>query len=100
MSLPKNVDPLSVTLEECLSIIEAAEKKVAVNAVIAEFKDSDIQILNGRYGPYIKHSGSNYKINKGVDASALTEEDCKNIIANFQPTDKKRTRSWTKTSKK
>ena len=100
VSLPKNVDPLSVTLEECLSIIEAAEKKVAVNAVIAEFKDSDIQILNGRYGPYIKHSGSNYKINKGVDASALTEEDCKNIIANSQPTDKKRTRSWTKTSKK
>lgn len=100
VSLPKNFDPLKVTLEECLKIIEAAEKKVAVNAVIAEFKESDIQILNGRYGPYIKHSGSNYRINMGVDASTLTEEDCKNIIANSQPTDKKKSKAWTKKSKK
>lgn len=97
VSLPKNFDPLKVTLEECLKIIEAAENKAPVNETIAEFKESGIRILKGRYGPYIKHSDSNYRISKGVDASTLTEEDCKNIIASSQPTGMKRKGSWTKT---
>ena len=88
-SLPKGTDPLKVTMEECLKVIAEADSKPPLNAVIAEYTDSDIQVLNGRYGPYIKHAGSNYKIPKGTDAASLTEEDCKKIISNSEPTSKK-----------
>ncbi len=59
---------------------------------MAEYKDSDIQVINGRYGPYIKHAGSNYKIPKGTDAARLTEEACLEIINNSKPTEKGRRR--------
>ncbi len=88
-SLPKGTDPLKVTMEECLKVIAEADSKPTLNAVIAEYTDSDIQVLNGRYGPYIKHAGSNYKIPKGTNAASLTEEDCKKIISNSEPTSKK-----------
>jgi len=91
-SLPRGVDPISVSLEQCIQIIEAAANKPAANAVILEFTDSDIQIINGRYGPYIKHAGSNYKIPKGQEAASLTEEQCKSIIENEAPTSKGRKR--------
>lgn len=86
VSLPKNLDPLSVSLEQCESIIREAGSKTAVNEVIREFKDSDISIINGRYGPYIKHNGGNYKLPKGSDAATLSEEDCKAIIEAGKPT--------------
>ena len=53
---------------------------------MAEYKDSDIQIINGRYGPYIKHDGKNFKIPKGTEVSSLTEEKCKEIISTSEPT--------------
>lgn len=89
-SLPRGVDPLSVTAEECGNVIETNLNKPAVNNVIADFKDSDIQVLNGRYGPYIKHAGGNYKIPKGTDAATLTEDACKEIVEGSQPTGKKK----------
>ena len=93
-SLPRNADPLEVTLEECLKIIAEADSKPAVNAVISEFKDSDIQVLNGRYGPYIKHDGNNYKIPKGTDAATLTEDECKKLISASGPTTRKPIRRY------
>lgn len=91
-SIPRGKDPLTITLEECSGIIEEGLNKSAVNPVIAEYKDSDIQVINGRYGPYIKHAGSNYKIPKGTDAARLTEEACLEIINNSKPTEKGRRR--------
>jgi len=90
-SLPRGKDPLKVTLEECCALIEEGMSKTATSSVLAEF-DGDIQIINGRYGPYIKHDGSNYKIPKGMDASDLTEAACKEIIDNSKPTEKGRRR--------
>ena len=87
ISLPRSADPLSITLQECETIIRNAA--TSANPVISEFKDADISVLNGRYGPYIKHAGSNYKIPKGTDAAALTEEDCKRIISEGAPTSSK-----------
>ena len=81
-SIPRGKDPLTITLEECSGIIEEGLNKSAANPVMAEYKDSDIQVINGRYGPYIKHAGSNYKIPKGTDAARLTEEACLEIINN------------------
>ena len=85
-SLPRGKDPLTVTLEECATVIEAGLAKPSGNTVIAEFKDADIQVINGRYGPYIKHGGSNYKIPAGTDSAALTKEACEEIIKNSNPT--------------
>ena len=88
ISLPRGADPLKVSLDECIRIIEEDRKKVPVNAVLAEFAGSGISVLNGRYGPYIKKDGANYRIPKGTDASTLTEDACMAIINNSKPSEK------------
>lgn len=87
-SLPKGKDPLTVTLEECISLIESISEKASANTPMLEFTESDIHVINGRYGTYIKHDGRNFKIPKGIDAATLTEEKCKEIIASTEPTKK------------
>ena len=91
-SIPRGKDPLKITLEECSEIIEDGLNKTAANSVMAEYQDNDIQVINGRYGPYIKHAGENYRIPKGTEASTLTEEACLEIINNSKPTAKGRRR--------
>lgn len=91
-SLPRGKDPLKVTLEECSTIIDEGLNKSAASSVMTEYPDNDIQIINGRYGPYIKHAGSNYRIPKGTDAATLTETVCLEIINNSKPTEKVRRR--------
>ena len=88
ISLPRNSDPLKIDLESCIQLIEQAAAKQP-NAIIATFEESDIQVIDGNYGPYIKHAGRNYKIPKGTDASSLSEEACKEIISTSQPTGRK-----------
>ncbi len=88
ISLPRNTDPVKVSLEECISLIADDSQKLSVNATIAEFPDSGISILNGRYGAYIKHDGKNYKIPQGTKVEELTEEVCKQIVESSQPTQK------------
>ena len=87
-SLPREKDLLTVTLEECISLIDSIGNKAAANTPLLEFKESDIQVINGRYGPYIKHDGKNFKIPKGTDAATLTEERCKEIISSSEPSKK------------
>ena len=91
-SLPRGKDPLKVTLEECSTIIDEGLNKSAASSVMTEYPDNGIQIINGRYGPYIKHAGSNYRIPKGTDAATLTETACLEIINNSKPTEKVRRR--------
>ena len=91
ISLPKKTDPLKVDLETCIRLIEESGTKKE-KSVIAEYQDSDIQVLEGAYGPYIKHNGSNYRIPKGTDAASLTEEKCKEIISSSEPTGRKKRR--------
>lgn len=80
ISIPRGTDPLTITLEQCISLISSAASKPPVNATLVDFPDSGIRILNGRYGPYIKYDGGNYRIPKGTDATSLTEARCKEII--------------------
>lgn len=95
-SLPRGTDPLAVDLEECITILKAAEQKQNVPP-IKEFSESDITVIAGRFGPYIKHGGSNYKIPKSVtDASTLSEEDCKKIIEETTPSVKGRKARYSK----
>lgn len=85
VSLPKDKDPLSVSLEECIAIIEDNEANKPENNILLEFKDSDILVINGKFGPYIKHDGKNFKIPKDKDAKKLTEEECREIIVSSEP---------------
>ena len=91
VSLPRGTDPLKVDLETCIKLI-ADSMNNTKGGIIAEYKDSDIQVIDGNYGPYIKHAGSNYKIPKGTDASSLTEDKCKEIISSSEPTGRKKRR--------
>ena len=80
VSLGKKYSPYSVTEQEAVALIEEHQQSQN-NKNIAEFPEHDIKVLNGRYGPYIKQGSANYKIPKGTDPSALTEEECLAIIA-------------------
>ena len=86
IKLPRNADPLKITLDECARLIAETPETPASNAIIAEW--GDIQIVNGRYGPYLKSGGNNYRIPKGTDVATLTEADCQAIIAGSDPTSK------------
>lgn len=82
ISIPKEYSPAHLTLDEAVSLIEEKRREEA-NRVVKTFpEDETIQILNGRYGVYIACGKNNYKIPKTVaDPSALTLEECRDIIA-------------------
>src|SRR5690554_1427827 len=80
VSLPKDVDPLEIQLDEAVELIKEKEKKDKEKIIKVFEEELDMQVLNGRYGPYIKHQKSNYKIPKNTDPKELTLEDCKKII--------------------
>ena len=86
VKLPRGKDPLRITLEECAELVKETEKEKPAAAIIAQF--GDIQVINGRYGPYLKQGDSNFKIPRGTDAYSLTEADCQTIIQNSEPTSK------------
>ena len=91
VSLPRGTDPLKVDLDTCIRLIdESATKKTG--SIIHKFKDSDIQVIDGAYGPYIKCGKSNYRIPKGTDATTLTEDKCKEIINSSEPTGRRKKR--------
>ena len=91
ISLPRGTDPLKVDLETCIKLVEESASK-KTGGIISEYKDSEIQVIDGAYGPYIKHAGSNYKLPKGTDPATLTEDKCKEIIASSEPTGRKKRR--------
>ena len=91
VSLPRGTDPLKIDLASCIQLIEESLNK-KTGGIIAEYTGSDIQVINGTYGPYIKHAGGNYKIPKGTDPATLTEDKCKEIIAASEPTGRKKRR--------
>lgn len=89
ISLPKSYDPFSVTEEEAISLIEDKRKKDSEKTInIFGSGEEEVQVLNGRYGPYITYQKGNYKIPKNTDAKTLTEEDCKEIIKNTESSSK------------
>ena len=69
-----------ISKEEAIALIEASQNK-ETRKMIADFPASGIQILNGRYGPYLKKGKDNYRIPKKQDPSHLTESDCLAIIS-------------------
>lgn len=77
----KEDDPYTVTLERALVVIE--EKKQAdANRIINTFEEEGIQVLNGRYGPYITDGKKNARAPKDKEPKDLTLEECKELLAN------------------
>jgi len=81
VSIPKDMSPAHITLEEAVQLIET-KRAADANKVAKTFpEDPDLQILNGRYGKYIKFKGGNYKIPRTVEnPDDLTLEQCREII--------------------
>lgn len=81
-SIPKEMSPAHITLEEAVELIEAKRREEA-NRIMKTFdEEPDLQILNGRYGPYIAFNKTNYKIPKTVtDPASLSLEECRTLIA-------------------
>lgn len=81
ISIGRRYDPFKISEQEATSLIVEDEKK---RRPIAEFPESGIQVLFGRYGAYIKQGKENYKIPKGTDPESLTESQCLEIIGKAQ----------------
>lgn len=79
VSLNQEQDPLFITQEEAIQLIIEKREKDA-NRIIHEYADAGIQVLNGRWGPYITKDKQNFKIPKDVDAKGLSLDDCVKII--------------------
>ncbi len=97
---PKEGDEIStITLERAVELIEA-KREADRNKFIKSFDSEDpvIEVLNGRWGPYIKQGKENYKIPKGTEAEKLTLEDVQKIISEAGA--KTKTKTKTKTKKK
>ncbi len=91
VSLPKEYDPLSVTQDEAIELIKAKREADAKKHIKTFDENPDIQLLNGRWGPYIKFGKKNYKIPKDKVAEDLTYAETVEIIEN-QPEPKKKGR--------
>ena len=81
VTLPRKADPLTVSLQDCISLIDAQKNGAAQQAELVSFPEADIVVLEGRYGPYIKHAGKNFRIPKGKNPRRLTLDDCRLIIS-------------------
>ena len=76
----KSDDPYEITLERALEVIK--DKEIAdANRLILDFPDAGIQVLNGRYGPYITDKSRNAKIPKDRQPKSLTLEECQALLA-------------------
>ena len=80
VSLPAGTDPMAVTLEEAIELIEKKRQFEQQRQIKTFAENPDVEILNGRYGPYIAMGGKNYKIPTGTDPASLDLAACMAII--------------------
>lgn len=80
VSIPKTVDPLSVTLEEAEQMLKDKQEAEAKKVIKTFAENPDLQILNGRYGPYIAYQKKNYKIPENVEPADLNLDACFKVI--------------------
>ena len=90
VSLPKGCDPMAVTLEEAVKLIEGKRKEEVQRHLKKFEEDPKLEVLNGRYGPYIAYDGKNYRLPKNLHdkAAELSYDECMAIV-NDTPQKKK-----------
>lgn len=79
VSIPKDEDPHTITLERAIELIKS-KQEASQSRIIQSFDNEGIQVLNGKYGPYIAYNKKNYKIPKDKDPKTLTFDEIVNII--------------------
>lgn len=80
VSLPKTLDPMKVTLEEAEQLILEKRTKEAERHIKKFDEEPELEILNGRYGPYIAYKGNNYKIPKDIVPQDLSLKSCLELV--------------------
>ena len=89
-SIPAGTSPYDITLSEALTLVETKKTSESQKVIISWPQEPDLQVLNGRFGPYISYKKKNYKIAKGTDASKLTLEQAMAIVADDENATKKK----------
>ena len=81
-SVPKGVDPMSITLDEAIELIQEKQQEEKRKHLKTFPEDPKLEVLDGRYGPYLAYDGKNYRLPKNMHekAAELTLEDCMKII--------------------
>ena len=80
VSLAGVADPLTITLEEAVRLIQNKRESESKKVLKSFPGNPDMEVMNGRYGAYIAYQGSNYKIPRNMDPATLTEDECQDII--------------------
>ncbi len=80
VSIPKGLDPFTVTVEDAERLIIEKQQKEDQKVIKIFENDPDTQVLNGRYGPYVVSKGENYKIPKGKVPADLSYDDVQEIV--------------------
>lgn len=83
-SIPKEEDPLTISLDAAIHLIQAKRLQEAQRHIKAFEQDEKMEVMNGRYGPYIAYDGKNYRMPKNLHdkAAELTYEECMEIVKN------------------
>ena len=93
VSIPKDIDPLAITLEEALELMRQKQDEEAKKLMKTFEEEPELRIINGRFGPYLQYKGNNYRIPKTEHkrAAELTLEECMKLIneQNDKPSVKK-----------
>lgn len=84
VSVPKDQDPLTITLDGAIRLIQEKRLQEAKRHLKAFEEDTKLEVMNGRYGPYIAYDGKNYRLPKALHETAeeLTYEQCLDIVKN------------------
>ncbi|WP_455070471.1 type I DNA topoisomerase [Prevotella histicola] len=84
VSLPKDENPMTITLDAAINLIQKKRLQEAQRHLKTFEEDADMEVMNGRYGPYIAYKGKNYRMPKALHekASELTYEQCMDIVNN------------------
>ena len=84
VSIPKDADPMTITLEEAVKLIEKKREDDKKRHLKQFDEDPKLEVMNGRYGPYIAYEGRNYRLTKAQRdrADELTYDECMKVIKN------------------
>ena len=91
-SLPQGTDPLTVSLDEAVALIKEKQEAEAKRHIKKFDEEPELEIMNGRYGPYIAYKGSNYKIPEGITPEDLNLQACMDLIKLQSDPDKPKVR--------
>ena len=85
-SLPKDADPMAITLEEAITLIQEKRRAEAAKHLKFFLEDPKLEIMNGLYGPYLSYDGKNYRLPKTMHEKAkeLTYAECMKVIEDLE----------------